>query len=97
MYSKLRIVVVEFVADVRASRGGMALRGLPDWALLTLLWVVGPVVVFSVLLAVVGWLDDFLDRSFWSILATALAVAVGRAAGGLIGFSHRQKQRAGDR
>lgn len=74
MRSKLRIIVVEFVADVRASRGGKALRGLPDWALLTLLWVVGPVVVFGVLLAIVGWLDEFLDGSFRSILATALAV-----------------------
>ena len=97
MDARFRKAVTEFVAEVRASRAGKALHRLPDWALLLLVWLVGPLVVFAILLAAVGWLDDFLDRSPWSILATALALGVGSAAGGLLGFSHRQKQRASDR
>ena len=56
----------------------------------------GPVLVFGVLLAGVGRLDEFLESPALTILGVPAGIVVGTAVGGFIGLSHAKRRRSHD-
>lgn len=82
----------QLVVDARIGPGSRMFTKLPRWFLILLTLVIGPVVVFGVLLAGLGHLDDRLRLPSSSIPGVLLAVVAGSAVGGLFALRHRGRR-----
>ena len=77
---RIRVALGQLVAEARSGPGSRVSRKLPDWMIL-LIVAAGPVLVFGVLLAGVGRLDEFLELPALTILGVPAAIVVGTAVG----------------
>ena len=89
--ARIRDVLDQLVAEARRGPGSRVLRKLPDWMIL-LIVAVGPILVFGVLLAAFGRLDEFFELPALTILGALAAIVVGTVVGGFIGLSDAKRR-----